>query len=54
MVPNSCTGAGQGKYSALAYSSLAAYIGRTVADVNPIPADMHGDLSYSGSAGAGN
>ena len=47
VVPNSCTGAGEGRYSGLRYSSLAAYMGRTVADVNPIPAAMHGDLGYS-------
>ena len=53
-MPSSCTGAGQGKYSALAYSSLAAYIGRTVADINPIPADKYRDSSHSRSAGAEN
>ena len=49
MVPNSCTGASQNRYSGLSYSSLASYLGRTVADVNPIPAASFGDRSYSSS-----
>jgi len=50
VVPNSCTGTTGHRYSGLAQSSLAAYLGRTIADINPIPAASHGDLSYSSSA----
>jgi len=41
VVPNSCSGAVNSKYSGLDSSSLSSYLGRTAADVHPIQASQH-------------